>query len=453
MFAPRRRPLTGFAALVVGAALTLSAGPAAQAASSPPGMGRPLGTLTPSEVKAELRSLSEQQLATPMQESEPSCSEVAAGVAAPEAGPGTICTQVTTTPTRSFASADLPAHDDDDDEGSGADPVGTCSVQINTITYGRLSYCYNASVTSTFTNSKTGMVSLALWTVNGQATLKPKSGSWQEDDLITFISGTNLYAGGATVKFAASCSACSAIPMNPALATIGVPMVPGGSLLAGTLFSDAPAAGGVDYVAPSYSFNAQPPSGGIVISPATWALNHKVRCDKTMESNTVTGCVISDVKPIFKIPIDDKYGAAAATYFWASTKLKSRPGVDRALTRLDDKLVKKANRRRTCEDLSTVPFVHDNDLVPTDSCDEYPFAATYEGGTNGALCAEIVPQLKDGVWTIYTYDNARPVTLEEPCVRSHVPLKQNTDAGSKYSGFLSSQHVIDLEKFYVNAHF
>ncbi|MGC5566179.1 NucA/NucB deoxyribonuclease domain-containing protein [Streptomyces sp. FR-108] len=361
---------------------------------------------------------------------------------------------MTTLPSSLRASVDTPAHDDDADDGSDEDPVGICSVQINSWTYGRLSYCYNANITSTFTDTKTGVTSVALSTVNSQATLKPRSGVWQEDQLITLLSGTGVYSS-AIVKFSGTCSGtCTAAPLNPALAVTGVPMVPGASLLTSTTFSDAPAAGGEDSLQTSYSFNALPASGGVSFSPAQWSLPRKVRCDRTMEKNTVTGCVIADYKPVFDLPIDETYGAAAATYAWSMRYLNDHPGAaDSPMTRLDDKETRLANRRTTCEEGSTIPFVRRDDLVPTDSCDEYPFAGTYQGGTNGALCAEIVPLYQAGTWNFYTYDSTRPVTLEEPCVRSHVPLKQNTDAGAKYSGFISSQHVIDGEKFYMNAHF
>jgi hypothetical protein len=57
-----------------------------------------------------------------------------------------------------------------------------------------------------------------------------------------------------------------------------------------------------------------------------------------------------------------------------------------------------------------LPF--DDSVVLDDSCDEFPFAGTYEGGTDGGLCAEIVPQYEDGAWYIHQADDSRPVTGE-----------------------------------------
>jgi hypothetical protein len=98
-----------------------------------------------------------------------------------------------------------------------------------------------------------------------------------------------------------------------------------------------------------------------------------------------------------------------------------------------------------------VPFVpFDNSIVQDDSCDEFPFAGTYEGGTDGGLCAEIVPQYEDGAWYIYQADDSRPVTGDEPCVRGHVPNTVNKAAGGKYGSFVQTQRLIDTEKFTVS---
>ncbi len=83
-------------------------------------------------------------------------------------------------------------------------------------------------------------------------------------------------------------------------------------------------------------------------------------------------------------------------------------------------MTSKANRYRTCEEGSSIPF-HRQDDIQDDSCDEYPFAGTFEGGTNGGLCAEILPKFEDGGWKIYYFVGRQP-TGNEPCVRGHVPL-------------------------------
>lgn len=78
---------------------------------------------------------------------------------------------------------------------------------------------------------------------------------------------------------------------------------------------------------------------------------------------------------------------------------------------------------------SADPFVYMFDAVPNDSCDEFPFARSYEGGTNGGLRADILPLYVDGEWEMFQARADKPVTFTEPCVRSHVDLDDNTNAG------------------------
>ncbi|XVU26474.1 NucA/NucB deoxyribonuclease domain-containing protein [Actinoplanes sp. CA-054009] len=109
-----------------------------------------------------------------------------------------------------------------------------------------------------------------------------------------------------------------------------------------------------------------------------------------------------------------------------------------------------ANRARTCE-TTLDPFVpYGDEVVVDDSCDEYPFAKTYEGGTLGSQCADVVGlDQGDGSWQFYQANPDKPVTLNEPCIRGHVPLSQNSAAGGKYGSFVPTDRVLDLEKFTV----
>jgi hypothetical protein len=92
-----------------------------------------------------------------------------------------------------------------------------------------------------------------------------------------------------------------------------------------------------------------------------------------------------------------------------------------------------------------VPFP--DDIVFRDSCDEFPFAATYEGGTPGGLCADIVVLLEDGQWQVYEANPNKPVTLQEPCVRGHVPFPANSAVGGALGRFAQLQRVLDVEKY------
>ncbi|MFM9371887.1 hypothetical protein [Streptomyces sp. Da 82-17] len=88
--------------------------------------------------------------------------------------------------------------------------------------------------------------------------------------------------------------------------------------------------------------------------------------------------------------------------------------------------------------------------IPDDSCDEFPFAGSFEGGTDGAQCADIVPLFENGQWRIYEARVDKPVTFTEPCVRAHVPEGANFSAGGKYGAFVKDQRVLDTEKYGVS---
>lgn len=106
-----------------------------------------------------------------------------------------------------------------------------------------------------------------------------------------------------------------------------------------------------------------------------------------------------------------------------------------------------SRREYICGFRSTVAFVPKPDIVPDDSCDEFPFASTYQGGTDGAQCAEIVPLLENGKWEIYEADPARPVKYTEPCVRAHVTLPMNRLAGTAYTNLIQSQRLVEKDPF------
>jgi hypothetical protein len=173
-----------------------------------------------------------------------------------------------------------------------------------------------------------------------------------------------------------------------------------------------------------------------------WDGRIDIRCDNAVGANP--GCVYPAAQAEFVVSVS-VFGAAAVTYWWAQSYLPDAWGGQTPLRRLANEETAKGNRRNTCN--ST--FVPLPDKVVNDSCDEYPFAATYEGGTNGGLCADIVPLFEDGQWTIYEADPDKPVTFLEPCARGHVPQDENLAAGGALGRFAQYERVLDLEKYSV----
>ncbi|GAB3003288.1 hypothetical protein GCM10023080_081290 [Streptomyces pseudoechinosporeus] len=168
----------------------------------------------------------------------------------------------------------------------------------------------------------------------------------------------------------------------------------------------------------------------------------KIRCDAEL---TTAGCVIPERRADLEYSLSDpKHGSAAAAYSFAQGYLRDWAPLSRA-DGLSD-----ANRARTCGSQSSDPFVPMPDYVPNDSCDEFPFAGSFEGGTDGAQCADILPLYENGQWMIYEARADKPVTYNEPCVRGHVALDANESAGGKYGSLVKNQRILDTEKYNVN---
>ncbi|MBE1488213.1 hypothetical protein [Plantactinospora soyae] len=118
------------------------------------------------------------------------------------------------------------------------------------------------------------------------------------------------------------------------------------------------------------------------------------------------------------------------------------------MRRLADESLQRTNRNIICD--ST--FVPRPAEVPEDSCDEFPFAATYESGAmlglTGAQCAEVLPYIDDvtGTWDVRYL---KPVTGSERCVRGHVSLASNTDVGGDLGRLTTAQRLLDHEEYWI----
>ncbi|MEU9281456.1 hypothetical protein AB0D87_42120 [Streptomyces sp. NPDC048342] len=326
----------------------------------------------------------------------------------------------------------------------------TCSTTPASYSYDRHSYCLN-SYTATLTNwSEEGEVlGTGVVLVSANATLSVSSGQWPESQTVTLSEATGSVLGtGLGVTLTASCTAaCTATVPNP---WAGSRLLKVGQSATGNVtFLSTPGAGLVSDITTKYDLRVDQPGTSPINIDATWSNPRQVRCDTTFASNTSTGCVISSVRAGLILPLSS-YGAAAATYGWAEANLIDHWGsTANPIQRLASDTTQTANRTNTCGAGATRPFVTLPANVPDDSCDEYPFAASYQGGTNGALCADVVPLLQNGVWQFYQDPNAPAVTHNEPCVRGHVPLTQNSAAGGKVGSNSQTERIIDLEKYEV----
>ncbi|MFE9649900.1 hypothetical protein ACFYO0_38480 [Streptomyces sp. NPDC006365] len=137
--------------------------------------------------------------------------------------------------------------------------------------------------------------------------------------------------------------------------------------------------------------------GATAVDPnASWDNPREIRCDNQLGPNP--GCVVPSIRATFEFSLAE-FGGAGATYGWTQNTLRSGA----PLTRDPSKTTADTRREYTCGNLSIDPFVYMDDVVPNDSCNEFPFALSYEGGTNGAFCADIVPKYENGQWIARRY--------------------------------------------------
>lgn len=308
--------------------------------------------------------------------------------------------------------------------------------------YQRFGSCLKTSVTGTLVNAQGGVVGTGTISMVHSVTLNATSSRIDEETTLTLSNVTGQVTQVAVSVTASCTSRCTAAKPNP---WTGVKLLTRGQSASGTVsYTSTLAKGTVDNTRLKYNaFIAVP--NAIPLQPnAAWDGVTDIRCDNAV--GNFSGCVYPGARPDFEVSLS-LYGAAAVTYYWAQTYLPDSWGDGTPLRRLADDSLANANRRSTCEDGTFVPLPEE--IVPTDSCDEYPFAKTYEGGTPGGLCADIAPLFEEGQWQIYEANPNKPVTGTEKCVRGHVPLGENEGAGGELGRFTQAQRVLDLDPYSV----
>ncbi|MFF2922651.1 hypothetical protein ACFVTP_09635 [Streptomyces celluloflavus] len=177
-------------------------------------------------------------------------------------------------------------------------------------------------------------------------------------------------------------------------------------------------------------------------------LGPQIRCDDMV--GQWSGCVIPEHMANVTIR-KSLYRAAAITYEWAQKNLTTfSMGTEYKPLHRKEFTEKEIDRRRgiTCN-LGPDKFVTDNSLVPDDSCDEFPFAASREGGNMGSLCVDILPQQVGGVWDVKNVKVLRNAA-NAPCARSHITRGDNVAAGrDEFGAAVRSDRIIDDEPFQV----
>ncbi len=204
----------------------------------------------------------------------------------------------------------------------------------------------------------------------------------------------------------------------------------------------------------------------IPLNVIRWNTPWNYRCDNGL-ALTGTGCVVPKFIPTLDISRKD-FGAAAAMIAWAQKNLSGHWGLKGKgdpLRRLRNRRAgtPAGNRKVICERRWKAfgPW-RAGSVTMGDSCDEFPFAGTYESGAmpphpvaNGAECAQVkAEQTSDtGDDPARLWNNVVVIGTFSPrdkCVRGHIPLKLNVDLGQKaFQSLINSARLIDRDPFWV----
>jgi hypothetical protein len=199
------------------------------------------------------------------------------------------------------------------------------------------------------------------------------------------------------------------------------------------------------------------------------------RCDNGDTGDGTAGCVDEKFIPTLYLSYA-LYGASVDMVNFAANNIPPYYGNEFSPTptplhRLASTTQQTANRKVIC---GTAVFTPDSTITAAlapygdkDSCDEYPFAATYESGamqtgfdgqpkpfvTTGADCWQgtAVQSGSDGVepadWNVMLLDS----TSTTQCIRAHIPQNLNTALGGAYGRFIQKQRLLDKDAFWVFA--
>jgi hypothetical protein len=192
-----------------------------------------------------------------------------------------------------------------------------------------------------------------------------------------------------------------------------------------------------------------------------WDSPIKYRCDRNMPGIRGPGCVFPEFTPTLVLS-RRQFGASAAMIQWAQKNLSARWGLPggEPLTRLANSAESDNNNRIICRRAwrPFAPWVAGRVRVP-DSCDEFPFAATFQSGalhgvTSGKDCAQVEAVKTSNTGSEATiWNDVRPIgtfSRSAKCVRGHIPLTLNTDLGRDgYLAFIRSQRLLNKDPFWL----
>lgn len=338
-------------------------------------------------------------------------------------------------------------------------PVSCDSQATNQWYYGRFRMCVESTF-GEFLLLDGKEVGFAGFSYARQFSLSATSLKWTESVYARLDRVSGLAVDNSLGWTSACSGACS-----PASSTLWpvTPMTVGDTLHGSATFAGTPPSGGTTALKSTPIVTIVDPAGSPAALSFPLASSLEVRCDNGAAVAGTAGCVVPLYVPVLSVP-QSTYGAAAALIRWAQTNLPGHWGLQgsgKPLTRLKNTTTRNRNRRIICQDVS---FVNLDGVIggtngDSDSCDEFPFAATYQSGalngvTAGSQCAQLIAT-QTGVTGNEAADWNTVTPLGSPtssaaCARGHIPLRLNSGVGSAYRAFISTQRLIDKDPFWIS---
>lgn len=328
---------------------------------------------------------------------------------------------------------------------SAAADSGSCAIAApRTWYYNRSTYCvYGLTVLYTLKDSNGNVIGTGTLNVSSSAVLPAKGTKWSELVSVT-MTGATGDVKALTLRYKGGCSAGCTVTKSPRWT--GKTIVKDQVLAGDVFYESTPAPGAkVDFTT-SYELFVASPGAQITDPSASWSNPEKIRCDDAVRDTTATGtpdpgCVVPSEMPVVRMSDQQSppgAGAAAAGYLWAQSHLPDGWGRDKPLTRARGDIA--GRLARTCG-----TFQARTDLVSNDSCDDFPFSVTREGGTDGAQCAELLPRHSARGWVVDVLDGG----TSSPCARAHVPLADRQAAEGQLAEGFANQRVVEGDQFKV----
>lgn len=221
--------------------------------------------------------------------------------------------------------------------------------------------------------------------------------------------------------------------------------------------------------APTYQMLFHSPGWASLGQLPPWTSPLKFRCDALLQGFFIpAGCVYPQFTPTFYISLSYR-GASAALIKWAQTNLSAHWGCQacggQPLRRLVDATQINSNRNIICQLAwkPYAPWVYQS-FTDSDSCDEFPFASTYQSGamppnsvTTGASCAQLTAVRNPAPPSVATEAQIWPTVApigsyspSAPCVRGHIPLGLNTGIGNDLQSFIGAERLLNDDPYWLS---